>query len=597
MGNNETWSSTNYGITDLLKAGDITLKDGGNINISLNSTRTMNQLNATNIEDDVRLLPLSNFRKGDFYTVNFDVRATGEITVVHKFSILTVAVQPNDHVIFPNNIDCYKENDVLRIDDEFMTVTQVLSDRLYVTRGNPSEHHNTLATVSNLSVQSTQAAIVKQGLGLKLAIDAIMDKTGANKVILVGHSMGGLASREYLRYYFHNNVAKLVTIGTPHKGSNISNIRNSVANLLLPGIDFNSEAIRDLRTSYYLINPTYGIYLYGGNENDVPDDYNSKDINCNNQFNDNIIGLNNSRMPYIAYTWIVSDWGQTNTDRIVHCENQYFKEFGEKIMTNRSHEDETADYYSLIRGLDEPGEKDLAYEIGENSIKGFITFGPNDNPVDIDLYKVTLAKDGKLIVNLGANSFSGVALFKILDENMNTMASETNINNTIEYDAKAGTYYIQIRGIAIEDGPDAPGSFRYPYTLNAHVTTTPPAELAVSSTSLQYYDVLIGVPKEKTITLNNNGEADLIITNLALSGADAGQFTVAPLPPFTITSGLSNNVTITFNPTNTGAKVAALEITTNREDIPVKTVSLKGNGVDHRNQGFGMYSSRRIYIR
>lgn len=44
-------------------------------------------------------------------------------------------------------------------------------------------------------------------------------QTGAERVILVGYSMGGLACLAYLRRYGEDRVAKLVTLGTPHRGS------------------------------------------------------------------------------------------------------------------------------------------------------------------------------------------------------------------------------------------------------------------------------------------------------------------------------------------------------------------------------------------
>jgi triacylglycerol esterase/lipase EstA (alpha/beta hydrolase family) len=50
-------------------------------------------------------------------------------------------------------------------------------------------------------------------------IDGICAATGAERVILVGHSMGGLVARAYLRRHGHRRVAKIVTIGTPHHGS------------------------------------------------------------------------------------------------------------------------------------------------------------------------------------------------------------------------------------------------------------------------------------------------------------------------------------------------------------------------------------------
>jgi pimeloyl-ACP methyl ester carboxylesterase len=54
---------------------------------------------------------------------------------------------------------------------------------------------------------------------LALKIDAVCAATGASRVALVGHSMGGLVARAYLRRFGSNRVAQLVTIGTPHHGS------------------------------------------------------------------------------------------------------------------------------------------------------------------------------------------------------------------------------------------------------------------------------------------------------------------------------------------------------------------------------------------
>ncbi len=47
----------------------------------------------------------------------------------------------------------------------------------------------------------------------------ILAATGARKVTLVGHSMGGLVARAYLRRYGGESVRSMVTIGTPHHGS------------------------------------------------------------------------------------------------------------------------------------------------------------------------------------------------------------------------------------------------------------------------------------------------------------------------------------------------------------------------------------------
>jgi pimeloyl-ACP methyl ester carboxylesterase len=51
------------------------------------------------------------------------------------------------------------------------------------------------------------------------AVDALRARTGAPQVALVGHSMGGLAARAYLRAYGDDAVACVMTLGTPHRGT------------------------------------------------------------------------------------------------------------------------------------------------------------------------------------------------------------------------------------------------------------------------------------------------------------------------------------------------------------------------------------------
>jgi triacylglycerol esterase/lipase EstA (alpha/beta hydrolase family) len=50
-------------------------------------------------------------------------------------------------------------------------------------------------------------------------IAGIEAATGAAQVVFVCHSMGGLVARAYLRKYGGEHVRRLITIGTPHRGS------------------------------------------------------------------------------------------------------------------------------------------------------------------------------------------------------------------------------------------------------------------------------------------------------------------------------------------------------------------------------------------
>ena len=50
-------------------------------------------------------------------------------------------------------------------------------------------------------------------------IDTALAATGACDVVLVGHSMGGLVARTYIRRFGGARVRRLITLGTPHHGS------------------------------------------------------------------------------------------------------------------------------------------------------------------------------------------------------------------------------------------------------------------------------------------------------------------------------------------------------------------------------------------
>jgi pimeloyl-ACP methyl ester carboxylesterase len=53
-------------------------------------------------------------------------------------------------------------------------------------------------------------------------IDRARSRSGQSKVILVGYSMGGLVSRSYIQsdaYAARNDVERLITLGTPHRGA------------------------------------------------------------------------------------------------------------------------------------------------------------------------------------------------------------------------------------------------------------------------------------------------------------------------------------------------------------------------------------------
>ncbi|MFZ2168056.1 MAG: alpha/beta fold hydrolase [Methylococcaceae bacterium] len=111
-----------------------------------------------------------------------------------------------------------------------------------------------------------------QGGGLAAIIKAVLDANpGKTKVLLVSHSMGSLAAREYLQglarlldsvtpFPYRDDVAKLITVGAPHQGSfwaeacqdDIGNV--GICDLLPLDIDPTSAAVEDLRPNSPALN-------------------------------------------------------------------------------------------------------------------------------------------------------------------------------------------------------------------------------------------------------------------------------------------------------------------------------------------------------
>lgn len=57
---------------------------------------------------------------------------------------------------------------------------------------------------------------------IEVAVQTLQKQTGCNKVVLVGHSMGGLASRAFIRRFGTSRVAGVITLGTPHVGTQLA---------------------------------------------------------------------------------------------------------------------------------------------------------------------------------------------------------------------------------------------------------------------------------------------------------------------------------------------------------------------------------------
>jgi hypothetical protein len=104
------------------------------------------------------------------------------------------------------------------------------------------------------------------------------------------------------------------------------------------------------------------------------------------------------------------------------------------------------------------------------------------------------------------------------------------------------------------------------------------ALLAVSPSSLSFGNEVIGTTSaSKTITLKNSGTAVLSITSIGITGSNAGDFSETTTCGSSLGAGASCSIKVTFKPTATGTRMAAVSITDNASGSP-QAVPLSGTG-------------------
>ena len=103
-----------------------------------------------------------------------------------------------------------------------------------------------------------------------------------------------------------------------------------------------------------------------------------------------------------------------------------------------------------------------------------------------------------------------------------------------------------------------------------------PALLGVSASSLTFSATAVNASAPaQTLTVNNNGLANLTVTSAALAGTDPGDFTATNNCTATVIPGKTCTISVGFKPTASGARSATLAIASNGGN---QTVTLSGTG-------------------
>ncbi len=430
------------------------------------------------------------------------------------------------------------------------------------------------------TVESNQSAIYKQGVAISDAVTHVLQITGKDKVILVGHSMGGLASRTYLQNTNlwqpdgKHHVAKLFTNGTPHGGSNATSFGGG-----LGGTNELSEAIRDLRISYY--SGAVGAYLFGGNENTTDitgaiSNFCNVDVNCNGQIGDNITGLNQTTIPSdLAYSCAIGVGSGLGGDGVVNETsanlNNYFAVSADTFelitpgIAGVWHTKLTEQVSRNVQGIDEPYEYSQAYEIKSGKLNfGLVSKQSLGAPyvIDYDDFKINVSSNGNLnikVYNIALSTYQ----IDVLDLSLNYIYSTSSNGKSyvdVNVPVNQGQYYVELSGIPDENSWYYPYAFKLTYP---NVVTGIEVSEAMNSgfQSFNYpnpFDnqtiISFDLPKANLVTINFYDTQSKIISTITQQmneGKNEVNFDASNLPSgiyfYTIESGgilESNKLTI-----------------------------------------------------
>ncbi len=425
--------------------------------------------------------------------------------------------------------------------------------------------------------QSNESAIMKSGYALQQCIKQVLAATGAEKVILFGFSMGGIAIREYLqrrvdgspRWWVDpqaadgHRVAKVVTLCSPHLGTDVmkwvpgvSKEEDSTqADIVVP--NSSAEAVRDLRITYASGSQSTGIYMFGGyegglNTNWLISGWHNGDVDCNGRDNDTVVGINQgltSSMPLpvnLPYTYITSKFGILSGDLVVEVARQVvLSDSGELLPRGVSdtlnifydHWTALSDAGAMMRGLDEPGTQSLAYGIAlGRHYRGALTIQSGGGTSDTDIYRLPLGKLDNLVSGLHMRLYDTVASKRDLTVIVRAANSNVLLERTVQastpvdvfvdsamFAAAGSELYISISGEATTT------SWKHPYEFviepmrrtveNPIIRGLADTVVTSSDTLMDVFSVIYEHPDELQYVVTSSDTTVIPLSNISILGS------------------------------------------------------------------------------
>lgn len=134
------------------------------------------------------------------------------------------------------------------------------------------------------------------------------------------------------------------------------------------------------------------------------------------------------------------------------------------------------------------------------------------------------------------------------------------------------------RDAALEIQSDDPDTPVTTVPLSGQSVLAPEADITVDPGSVNFGSVIVGNSKDASVTIGNEGTADLTVTGVILGGTDSSEF-FETNSCVNIAPGATCDVDLTFTPAGKGAKSAMLTIQSTDPDEGSVEVPLDGSGI------------------
>jgi hypothetical protein len=196
-----------------------------------------------------------------------------------------------------------------------------------------------------------------------------------------------------------------------------------------------------------------------------------------------------------------------------------------------------------------------------------------------------IGKAAPINANLGALANNGgttqthalLAASAAIDKGRNNFASGLTSD-------QRGTPYVRISGTKVDMGafevqPEPAAAEINVRGNGVDIVSGDVTPSALDDTLFGSVNINIGTIV-KTFTIQNTGGANLTVTDVQISGVNAGDFTVTATPTSPVIGGGSTTFSITFNPSALGARNATVTINNSDANEAAYTFAIQGTGTD-----------------